>query len=327
MPNRSNQPHLVMLAALAAVAYGLGAELVFQQLSGTLTGTLSISFLLLVPAALGALTVALSPYDLKRSWGYAIFAPWLVCTLAALAAFLFGLELWVCIVIALPLCFALSSLGGALVCYLYRRRDEREARRNGAQNTTLGLLLAAPFLLLPVEAQLAPPSQTRTVHTQIEVATVPAAVWDAFIAVPEIQPEEERFAWFRALGLPDPVEAMLSGQGAGAMRQARYDNGLQVMEPVVVWEPQVHYRFNVELDPASLPSPLWRAVDGDHLNVLYVEYRVEPQPAGHVLLHLDSTYRLATPLNPYAALWGDFLLSDFQHYILEIVKHRAEQAG
>lgn len=327
MPNRSSQPHLVMPAALAALAYGLGAELVFQQLSDALIGTLSISFLLLTPAALGALTVALGPYDLKRSWGYAIFAPWLVCTLAALAVLLFGLELWACIVIALPIFFVLSSLGGALVCFLYRRKDEREARQRNTQNTTLGLLLAAPFLLLPLEAQLSPPSQTRMVHTQIAVAAGPAAVWNALIAVPEIQPEEERFAWFRVLGLPDPVEAMLAGQGVGAMRQARYDNGLQVVEPVLVWEPETRYRFTVELDPASLPSPLWRAVDGEHLNVLYVEYRVEPQPAGGVLLYLDSTYRLTTPLNPYAALWGDFLLSDFQHYILEIVKHRAEQAG
>lgn len=327
MPNRSNQSHLAMLAALTAIAYGLGAELVFQQLSDAWIGTLSISFLLLVPAALGALTVFLGPYDLKRSWGYAIFAPWIVCTLAALAAFLFGLELWACIVMALPIFFALSSLGGALVCFLYRRKDEREARRNSSPHTMLGLLLAAPFLLLPLEAQLSPPSQTRMVHTQIEVAAGPAVVWDAFVAVPEIQPEEERFAWFRALGLPDPVEAMLAGQGAGALRQARYDNGLQVMEPVLVWEPETRYRFSVELDDASLPSPLWRAVDGEHLNVLYVEYRVQPQPEGGVLLHLDSAYRLTTPLNPYAALWGDFLLSDFQHYILEIVKRRAEQAG
>jgi hypothetical protein len=316
------KPQTAMLAGFVAVAYGVGAELVFQQTSDSWVGALSLSFLFLVPAALGALTVALAPADYKRSWVFAIFAPWIVCALGALVVYLLGMELWMCIVMGLPFFFAMSSLGGALVSYLYRRRD---ARTSG--NTTLGLLVALPFVLLPLEAQLPLPTVTRTVRADVLVAADAEMVWEQLIAVPEIQPDEKRFAWFRALGLPDPVEATLNAEGVGAMRHARYANGLQVVEPVLVWEPAARYRFSVELDPASLPSPIWRAVDGPHMDVVYVEYRIDPQASGLVLLHLESVYTLATPLNGYAGVWMDFLLSDFLHYILSIVKERSELAG
>jgi hypothetical protein len=311
----------LLVAGAAALAYGVGAQLVFQQASDVLVGTLSISFLVLVPIALGALTVALAPAAFKRSWAFAVFVPWAICALVGLIAFLLALELWLCIVMGLPLFFVLSSLGGVLVCYLYKRKDAPNS-----QNTTLGLLLLAPFLFLPLEAQLGASGQERTVQTQIEIAADPTTVWASFVVVPEIQPAEERFAWFRLLGLPDPVEATLTGQGVGGMRLARYANGLHVVEPVLVWEPPLRYRFAVEVDPASLPSPLWRAVEGRHLDVQSVEYEVESHPDGGVLLHLESVYRLATPLNPYAGFWMDFLLDDFQHYILAIVKQRAEHA-
>jgi hypothetical protein len=111
------------------------------------------------------------------------------------------------------------------------------------------------------------------------------------------------------------------------MRYARYSNGLRVVEPITVMEPHRRYQFRVELDTRSLPSPLWRAVDGHNLDVQTVEYWIEPQPDGTLNLHLDSSYRLATPLNPYAGRWIDFLLRDFQTYILQIVKQRAEQPG
>jgi hypothetical protein len=237
-----------------------------------------------------------------------------------LAVYLLAIELWICVVMGMPLFLAMSSLGGAAAAWLYRRRSGK--RRN--DSATLGLLLALPFLVMPLEAQAPRAQQERAVHTQLQISADAVTVWGEFVAVPPIGRDEGRFAWFRALGLPMPVEASLLGTGASAMRQARYSNGLQVVEPVLVWEPPQHYRFRVDLDPASLPSPLWQAAEGRALDVQHVEYRVESQADGGVLLHLESRYRLATPINTYAGLWMDFLLDDFQRYILDVVKGRAE---
>jgi hypothetical protein len=143
--------------------------------------------------------------------------------------------------------------------------------------------------------------------------------------VPKIQPQEEHFAWFRAAGLPHPVEATLVNPGADGVRYASYDNGMRVIEPVQVWEVYNRYRFGVLLDPESgQHTPLWSDVAGEHLHVQWVEYRVEKVSEQQVRLHLTSRYALQTPINPYAVLWVDFLLSDFQHYILDIVTARAE---
>lgn len=312
----------MLIGAMGVFLYGLGAEVAFQEMSSVLVGTLSISFLLLVPFVLGVLTVALSPPDRKESWLYAFFAPWAVCLVLGIVIYLLAMELWICVVMGLPLLFVMSSLGGVLVTWLYRRKVDRDRRRD---TTTLGLLILLPFLAMPLEARLPLPTQARTVQTQVTIQADAQTVWETFIAVPPIQPDEGPRAWFRVLGLPDPIEATLSAPQAGAMREARYSNGLRVIEPVLVWEPYERYRFRVELDLASLPSPLWRAVESRHLDVQEVEFWLEPQPGGAVTLHLDSTYRLATPLNPYAGRWLDFLLRDFQGYILQVVKQRAER--
>jgi hypothetical protein len=311
------------VGVLAALGYGVAGDAVFQQVGfqqagDWLRGTLCLSFLVLLPLGIGALTAAFAPPHLRESWPYAIIAPWAVCMALGVIVAIVKLELWVCVVMALPIFFAMSSIGAALVTWQRLR-----GRTRGGP--LLPVLLLAPFLLGPLEARWQPPTTERAVATAIVVEATPEQVWDSFVAVPTIRPEEQRFAWFRVLGLPDPVAATLAEPGADGMRHASYDNGLAVWEPVRVWQPYEQYRFDVQVDPESLPSPLWRAVEGTQLDVQDVEYRIEPLGNGQVRLHLTSRYRLATTLNPYAGLWLDFLLRDFQGYILAVVAGRAEQ--
>jgi hypothetical protein len=161
------------------------------------------------------------------------------------------------------------------------------------------------------------------------VVDAPAeTIWHTFVSVPKIQPQEERFAWFRAAGLPHPVKATLVNPGNEGVRFASYDNGMRVIEPVQVWELYERYRFGVELDPESgQHTPLWSDVAGEHLHVQWVEYRIEKLNEAQVRLHLTSRYALETPINPYAVAWVDFLLGDFQDYILDVVTARAERAA
>jgi hypothetical protein len=165
----------------------------------------------------------------------------------------------------------------------------------------------------------------REVKTSVVVHAPAETTWGEFVTVPKIQPEEEQFAWFRAAGLPHPVQATLVNPGAKGVRYASYDNGMKVIEPVQVWALYEQYRFGVLLDPESgQHTPLWSDVAGEHLHVQWVEYRIEKLSDEHVRLHLTSRYALETPVNPYAALWVDFLLGDFQDYILDVVTARAE---
>lgn len=310
-----------VLGMFVALAYGLLGEVFFKQANDSdwLIGTLSISFLFLVPFGIGALTVALSPKELRVTWPYAIFAPWAVCIVLGLAVLLFSMEAMICVAMGLPVFFVLSSLGGALMCWLSIRRENR----NGAG--MLGIVLMVPLLLSPLEAQWQNPTIVREVKATVVVDASAETIWQEFVTVPKIQPHEERFAWFRAAGLPHPVEATLVNPGAEGIRYASYDNGMKVIEPVQVWKLYEQYRFGVQLDPESgQHTPLWSDVAGEHLHVQWVEYRIEKLSEAQVRLHLTSRYALETPVNPYAAAWVDFLLSDFQHYILDVVVGRAE---
>ncbi len=307
------------VGVLAALAYGLTGEVMFQNIDDWLRGTLCLSFLVVLPVGIGALTAALAPQSYRSSWRYAIFAPWAVCTLLGIVVAVVALELWACVVMALPIFFLMSSVGGMLVVWWRDRRQRRTGDR------LLSLLLLAPFLLGPLEAQWQLPMIERTVETSVVVDATPQQVWDTFVAVPAIRRDEEGFAWFRLLGLPNPVAATLSKPGVDGMRAASYDNGLRVWEPVREWQPYARYRFDVRVDPASLPSPLWGAVESQYLDVRSVEYRIEPLDDAQVRVVLATDYRLTTPLNPYASLWVDFLLRDFQHTILRVVAERAER--
>jgi hypothetical protein len=227
------------------------------------------------------------------------------------------MEAAICVAMGLPIFFACSSDGGALICWL----QQRKAR--GDRNL-LGIILILPVLLSPIEARWQPPTTTREIHASAVVDAPASVIWDHFVAVPTIQPDEERFAWFRVAGLPHPVAAILVNPGANGVRFASYDNGMRVIEPVQVWELHERYRFGVKLDPTTgQHTPLWSDVAGEHLQVLWVEYRLEPLSPTQTRLSLTSRYAPETPVNAYSALWVDFLLSDFQQYILDIVTARA----
>jgi hypothetical protein len=312
---------LPMVGLVVALAYGLAGEIFFQQARELLLGTLSISFLFLIPMGIGALTVALASASWRSSWSYAIFAPWVACGLLGVAVLVLSMEAWICVAMGLPIFFVMSSLGGALMRWWLTRRQDR------GDSSFLSLLLLMPLLFSPLEALWQSPTVVREVKTSVLVAAPVETVWSEFVTVPKIQPEEERFAWFRAAGLPHPVEARLDQPGIDGVRYASYDNGMKVIEPVQVWELHEQYRFGVLLDHEnSQRTPLWSDVAGEHLQVEWVEYQIEPISSNLVRLHLTSRYALATPVNLYASAWVDFLLSDFQYYILDVVTGRAERA-
>jgi hypothetical protein len=321
MMERWKMQPLPTMAMGVALAYGLGGEYFFKQAdtSDWIVGTLSISFLFLVPFAIGALTVALSPKERRVVWPYTIFVPWIPCALLGVAVILLAMEAWICVLMGLPLFFVMSSLGGGLMCWLYNRREKR------SKSDLLGIVVLLPLLFTPIEKYVQPPTVVREVKASVVVNAPAEVIWDTFVTVPKIQPQEEHFTWFRAAGLPYPVEAILVNPGSEGVRYASYDNGMRVIEPVRVWSPYDRYRFGVKLDAdGSQHTPLWSDVAGKHLHVQWVEYQIEKLSEDQVRLHLTSHYVLETPVNPYAALWVDFLLGDFQHYILEIVAARAE---
>ena len=67
--------------------------------------------------------------------------------------------------------------------------------------------------------------------------------------------------------------------------------------------------------------------DGAHLRIARGAYRLEPAEGGRTLLRLETRYALRSPVNFYAALWGDLLLGGIQENVLGIVRDRAEASS
>ena len=93
-----------LASVLCATAYGVVTRLAFGSSSlQQLYGTLTLGFLFLSPVALGAIAVAAAPRDLRTSWLYAATMPAVATTLFGLLAIVFSWEVWICVVMALPL--------------------------------------------------------------------------------------------------------------------------------------------------------------------------------------------------------------------------------
>ncbi len=319
-----NSNYAIFFSSTLALLYGLWARLTFQSpwedLWDLALGTITLGFCFGVPAAIGALTVFFAPKKYKTSWWYALFAPWIPCLVLGFVVAILSWEVWICVVMALPIFLTMSSVGGLIMALIFR-----SGPKPATQNTMLGLFLVLPYLITPLENQLPPPDSIRPVETQIEIQADPETVWQNVIAVPEIQPAEQHFSLFHWLGLPRPVEATLSHEGVGAIRHASFEEGLAFIETINEWEEQRSIRFTIEVErgPTPLRPPLPQ-IGGKYLEVFEGGFRIEPVSADRVILHLSSQHRLSTHFNFYGGLWTDWVMRDLQNYILGVIKARSE---
>ena len=314
----------VMFAVVFALIYGLIARLFFadQNLAGA-AGTVSACFLLLVPVAIGVLTVYFAPPARRASGIYAIFMPWLSMFIAGVLAGILAFEYAICIAMALPIMFLMASAGGLVTWFIVSRA--------GRPNTqVLGAILLAPFLFAPFESRFPVSDSYHTVHTQIEINASEATVWQNIIRVSEIRPSERHFSLlFDVFGAPRPVEARLGSDGFGAMRQGIFQGELMFNERITSWEPNHRLDFAIDAQNSSVPNPRvslapWNEIGGRIFSVPQASYELEPLSNGKVMLHLSSSHRLTSRFNDYGGLWTSWGMAEFQNQILQVIKERCE---
>ena len=282
---------------------------------------MSFSFLFLGPFIAGYVTVdqaaPRSPLPIYQ-W---VLAPWIPILLNLALALAVAWEGVICAVFIVPPALISASLGGLAAGLLHQYRHKR------ASNTMLMCLAAAPLLLCILEVHLDQPLQLRTVNTDVTIHAPAPVVWRNIERVRAIAPAELRPSWANLIGFPRPVEATLSHEGVGGVRNASFERGLNFTETVTDWDPDRRIAFTIVADTAAIPSTTLDehvTVGGRFFDVLTGEYRIEPLPNGDTLLHLASHQRLSTDFNAYAAMWSDAVMSDMQNNILHVVRNRCE---
>lgn len=315
----------ISFGVIAAVAYGAFARIVFgigNSRQTDLFGTISIAFLFLVPLAIGALSVYFAAPEHKMSWLHALVAPWIPTAICLIIAGLLAWEFAFCILLASPIFFGMSSLGGLLICLLLHLKKRSEKYQTG----TLLVLLLAPYFFTPLENQFPVQDSILTMHSQIEIKASPEIVWRNITRFRQVTDAERRFGLFHLAGLPRPLQATLAYEGIGGVRRGEWEDGLAFNGYITDWKPNDRYTLRLVVDTSAVqlsPVPL-KEIGGKYFDMVDDSYIIEPVGEGKVILHLLSTYRLTTRLNWFGRLWIDFFLQDLQNYILQIEKERCE---
>lgn len=304
------------------VLYGVIAQLAVRTTlpgASEALGVMSFTYVFVLPLILGAVTLACARRERRESWAARIFVPWLTCFVCMGVALLVGWEGSICVVMALPIYLPMSSLGGIIGGFV----------GGSSSRGTWAIALLAPLVAVHIETRVAElPTEVREVVTSIDVEASPEAIWPHITRIPAIT--EEQTGFFYRMGFPKPVSASLSHDGVGGVREAKFERGLVFYETVTAWEPPRRLAFDIEADPNATPLTTLDphvVPGGVFFDALMGEYRTEPLADGTTRLWLTSRYRLSTMYNPYARLWGDYLMRDIQDNILRVIEQRCERAA
>jgi hypothetical protein len=319
--NEFSNRGLYIASAVIGGSYGIALR-ILANLHVDVLRVMTIGFIFFMPFALGCIAVYIA--EIKhpqrvRTW---IWLPWL-SLLAALGGILLTLlEGFICIAMFLPIGMVLASIGG-----LVGGLAARFVRSRRAQSLTMACILILPFLTGPWEKQVFYQWESRRVENVIDIQAPPEVVWRNIERVTAIRPDELPSSWAHAIGFPDPIEATLSHEGIGGVRNASFMGNLVFIETVDVWEPGQRLGFTIAADTDKIPPTTLDEhvrIGGPYFEVLRGEYRLEPVSKNVTRLHLSSQHRLSTDFNWYAHLWTDAVMSDLQKRILHVVQHRCQ---
>ncbi len=286
-----------------------------------LFSVMTISFLVLLPSIVGALTVYLSSIEKAQKISYRIFAPWVPIFLFLLITLGFAIEGWACWIMVLPLFLIAASIGGLLGGLIKLRIENKKLQ--------ISVLILLPFFIAPLENSINSIPGTYKAYTFIDIEAPAEKIWGNVTRVKEITEQEDDGKLSKFLGFPRPVKAELDFEGVGAFREAIFTNGLVFNERVTQYEHLKKMVFTITANTHSIPSTTLDEhilIGGDYFDVLSGTYELERLSNGKHRLHLYSYFKMNTTFNFYAGWWGKWIMKDIQNNMLRIEKQRAEKA-
>lgn len=304
---------LLALCAYVLVEWSLGAE------AGA-SGAVTVTFLFVLPAALSALAAVLSDPRGEKGKGHYAMVPLVLVVLALVAGFLILREGVICIAMLAPL-WMIGGLTGSFLIYALRNRLP------GSDRVNASALLLLPLLAAQVEPSLPVPEARYDVRREAVIAAPPERVWPLLASIPAVAPGEGR--WNIAqdlLAVPRPTGARLVRRGEALIREARWGPHIRFEEAISNARPgeMLEWRFRFPDESVREHTDRHISPDGAHLTIESGAYLLQPLPGGRTRLILATRYRLRSPVNGYAAWWGELLLGGIQTNVLAIVRGRAE---
>jgi hypothetical protein len=300
-----------------AVAYGLG---VYALLQSVKPGVVSIAFLLVQPAAICAFIAYVA--DLRGTRGvmpYIMVPFWTLLAVIPISAFVLK-EGVVCVLILSPL-WLMSGMLGSYVTFHLRRIITRG-------KSYCVTALALPLMAILIEPSIEMPRRDYAVTRSIVVAAPPEKIWPLLRGIPDVGVAEGCWNVSQDIvGIPRPLSARLFGEGIGAERTANWGAHVAFKERIDVWQEnrQIGWQFDFNGSRGWEFTDRHLVPDSPYFRVTTGGYSLTPVDAHRTLVTLHTRYWIATPVNAYAALWGELFLGDLEDNLLAIVKGRAER--
>jgi hypothetical protein len=212
----------VLYSALAGLLYGLFCRLVFTfKLAENLLGVMTIGFLMVMPMAVGFISVFAAVRAGRQGPATWLGLPALTTAALIVSSFVLFWEGIICLIMLSPIALIMSILGGAAGGFCARRFGK----------TPLLCVAILPFVVAAAEQWAGPAYEVREVATSIAIHAAPATVWQQIERVGPIRVGGQRFSWSQKIGFPRPIEATLSREGAGAVRHATFAGGVCSLKP------------------------------------------------------------------------------------------------
>jgi len=313
-------PFSKWLPFIVGAIYGLIMRLLFAALDigASQMEVMTSAFIIIVPIAVGVITIILAERKARRRVVYYIFAPWLSVLVFVAGTAIALVEGSICIVMALPLFLVLSSFGGLIAGLVARFTMRSKSVVNG-------------FAILPIlfglyEVGLPLPVVYNQVNRSIHISSSADVIWHHINYPLDIRPEELEGGFAYMIGVPYPIEARTLDERVGGMRNLVWQRGVSFQEEITAWEENSYIAWEYIFSENSFPSGSMDdhvVVGGDYFDLENTSYTLTPELDG-TRLEISVGYRISTSFNWYSKLWGEFLITDTADVILKFYKNRAE---
>ncbi len=308
--------HTTLLLGLTA---GVAYTFLTMWLVTMYEGSVSFSYIFVLPIVMGAVPVLFSTKEQLQSYTSFLLLPWGITLTCFWLAILAGIDGLACLTVIVAPFLALGTLGG-FVFRLIR------LKKNGPE-TKLYLSLLVPFVFLLLESNIQPSTQLNTVTTSVEIDANRQTVWENVKNVRNIQPSELQTHFVHVIGIPKPISGELNNERIGGVRKITWEKGIKFEELITSWNEGYGFTYDIHVDPRSIPPTTLDehvVIGGKYFDVLHGGYKIDVLGPNKCLVTLSCTYRVTTNLNFYSALWADFILDDFNDMILDVIKQRCE---
>jgi uncharacterized membrane protein YeaQ/YmgE (transglycosylase-associated protein family) len=309
-----NKPFIVGI--ILGTVYGLVARLLIEFNDNDFLKTMTIGFLFVTPAIIGAITVFFGTEKQRKSAAFQIMMPWVSIAAFLLVTMITLLEATACVVMLLPVFLFFASTGGVIMGSIKKTPD---------RSKTLSIFLFLPLAVSSLETHFANPKDKHQVRTEIIINADKQTVWKNIKSVDSIRNEELKWSFAHFIGMPKPIKSKLTEEKVGGVRNIYWDKGIRFREIINKWKPLESFSYDVIIDtiPPGAVDPHIQ-VGGEYFSVNNGGYELA-SIGNRTKLTLFCNYTIASKFNFYGKYWADLILDDFQVVILNVIKARCEK--